>query len=118
MFLTAREASDINPAFQSRIDLFLPFNNLVAKMRRQIWQSSIAQVGEDALCSSENINELLDELSEFDLNGHEIENVVKNAKMLALGSGDSGRKISKDKLCLLAKNRILFCQASDTRHRG
>ncbi|KAK6954279.1 hypothetical protein Daesc_004246 [Daldinia eschscholtzii] len=118
LFLTTREASDINPAFQSRIDLFLPFNNLVAKMRRQIWQSSIAPVGEDALCGSENINELLDELSEFDLNGHEIENVVKNAKMLALGSGDSGRKISKDMLCLLAKNRILFCQASDTRHRG
>ncbi|KAI1482837.1 hypothetical protein F4774DRAFT_428242 [Daldinia eschscholtzii] len=118
LFLTTREASDINPAFQSRIDLFLPFNNLVAKMRRQIWQSSITQVGEDALCGSENINELLDELSDLDLNSHEIENVVKNDKMLALGSGDSGRKISKDMLCLLAKNRILFRQASDTRHRG
>ncbi|KAI1469906.1 P-loop containing nucleoside triphosphate hydrolase protein [Daldinia caldariorum] len=106
LLLTAREASSIDPAFQ--IDLFLAFGPLTAQMRRQIWQSSIENAGEDSsICSSENTDELLYELSKFDLNGHEIEGLVKSVQILALGSEDSGRKVSKDTLCLLAKNRIL-----------
>ncbi|KAI1808269.1 P-loop containing nucleoside triphosphate hydrolase protein [Daldinia bambusicola] len=107
MFLTARETNGIDPPFRTSIDLFVPFAPLTSGIRRQIWQSFIENVGEDSFIYSSENADLLNELSEFDLNGHEIERLVKSAQILALGSEGSGRKVSIDTLCLLAKSRIL-----------
>ncbi|KAI0135159.1 P-loop containing nucleoside triphosphate hydrolase protein [Daldinia grandis] len=107
LFLTVNEANDIDPAVQSRIDHFMPYSPLDIQMRRQIWRDLIEHPGEDNfICSLEDMDDVLSELSKFDLNGHEINSIVNSARMIALGSEDTDNKVSLDTLCLLAHNRI------------
>ncbi|KAI0147924.1 P-loop containing nucleoside triphosphate hydrolase protein [Hypoxylon sp. NC0597] len=101
LFLTTNRVESIDHAFQSRIDLFLPYNDLTKQARRHVWEGLLDRVEH----SLDVTDEELDNLSEFHLNGREIKNVVKSAHILWLGSDDNQTSPS-DRLYSLAKNRI------------
>ncbi|OTA64797.1 P-loop containing nucleoside triphosphate hydrolase protein [Hypoxylon sp. EC38] len=101
LFLTTNRVESIDHAFQSRIDLFLPYNDLSKQARRHVWEGLLARLGH----TLDVTEEALDNLSELHLNGREIKNIVKSAHMLRLGSDDDQTSPS-DHLYSIAKNRI------------
>lgn len=102
LFLTTNRASDIDFAFQSRVDLFLPYYELTAEARLKIWHNFIDRAGRDAF-SSANMEGDLEKLSLLCLNGREIKNLVKTSQLLSQKSGGFG---SMEKLCFLAEKRV------------
>ncbi|KAH6871416.1 P-loop containing nucleoside triphosphate hydrolase protein [Thelonectria olida] len=109
LFLTTNRISSIDHAFQSRVDLFLPYHDLTNKARRQVWENFIDRAGRDRF---EVTAESLDKLSELSLNGREIKNLIKSAQLLSLKSGD---KVPMERLFLLADKRVqaLKCLEGD-----
>jgi hypothetical protein len=100
IFLTTNRISSIDHAFQSRVDLFLPYRDLSSSARRQVWDNFIDRAGRDKF---ELTDSSLDELSKLQLNGREIKNLIKSAQLLSLK--DSG-KVPVDRLLLLADKRV------------
>ncbi|KAG8159225.1 hypothetical protein KVR01_010886 [Diaporthe batatas] len=99
-FLTTNRISSLDHAFQSRVDLFLPYRDLKPEARRQVWENFINRAG-DKQFDVDSAG--LDELSNIQLNGREIKNLIKSAHLLTLKGGE---KITKDRLKMLAENRI------------
>ncbi|KAI1383407.1 P-loop containing nucleoside triphosphate hydrolase protein [Hypoxylon trugodes] len=85
LFLTTNRATQIDHAFQSRIDLFLPYQDLGKDVRRKIWANFLERTGNNGFPV---VDEMLDKLAEIKLNGREIKNLIKSAHMLVLGSDD------------------------------
>ena len=100
IFLTTNRVSSIDHAFQSRVDLFLPYHDLSNEARRQVWENFIDRAGRDKFDLDE---ESLKKLSSFDLNGREIKNLIKSAQLLSLKSGE---KVSMERLHMLADKRV------------
>lgn len=99
-FLTTNRISSLDHAFQSRVDLFLPYRDLKPEARRQVWDNFIKRAGDKQF----DVDAAgLDELANIPLNGREIKNLIKSAHLLTLKGGE---KISKDRLKMLAENRI------------
>ncbi|KAM5353409.1 hypothetical protein ACJ41O_000059 [Fusarium nematophilum] len=96
-FLTTNRTASIDPAFQSRVDLFLPYKDLTVPARRQVWRNFITRAGGDV--SAEH----LDTLAEIHLNGREIKNLIKSVHLLSLKGGG---KMQIDRLLMLARNRV------------
>ncbi|KAF4472976.1 Fidgetin 1 [Fusarium albosuccineum] len=96
-FLTTNRTASIDPAFQSRVDLFLPYKDLTVPARKQVWQNFIIRAGGDVS------PEQLDKLAEIQLNGREIKNLIKSAHLLSLKGGG---KMQIDRLLMLAQNRV------------
>ncbi|XXH05437.1 hypothetical protein Hte_011864 [Hypoxylon texense] len=84
LFLTTNRATTIDAAFESRIDLIIPYDDLDQAARRQIWVSFASKLvgGTHELCGTD-----FDELSQRKLNGREIKSTVKTALMLANSEG-------------------------------
>ncbi|RSL99891.1 hypothetical protein CEP52_009419 [Fusarium oligoseptatum] len=100
-FLTTNRITSIDPAFESRVDLFLPYKDLTVKARRKVWENFINCTGCDRSdISSEN----LDELAKISLNGREIKNLIKSAHLLSLKSGGV---LKAERLFQLAQNRMM-----------
>ncbi|KAK6852737.1 hypothetical protein PG990_010388 [Apiospora arundinis] len=100
LFLTTNRISSIDHAFQSRVDLFLPYHDLTNAARRQVWENFIDRAGRDKF----DINdESLEKLSQLNLNGREIKNLIKSAQLLSLKSGG---KVPMDRLYMLADKRV------------
>ncbi|KAI1414769.1 P-loop containing nucleoside triphosphate hydrolase protein [Hypoxylon sp. FL1857] len=104
LFLTTNRVESIDYAFQSRIDLFLPYNDLSQEARRRVWEAFIERLEEDKETLNITDNDL-DRLSELKLNGREIKNIVKSAHLLWLGTNNDNVSPS-DHLYMLARNRI------------
>jgi SpoVK/Ycf46/Vps4 family AAA+-type ATPase len=102
LFLTTNRASDIDFAFQSRVDLFLPYYELTAAARLKIWSNFIDRAGRDGF-SSANMEADLEKLSRLSLNGREIKNLVKTSQLLSQKAGGFG---SMEKLYFLAEKRV------------
>ncbi|KAH9987836.1 hypothetical protein F4779DRAFT_611294 [Xylariaceae sp. FL0662B] len=100
LFLTTNRISSIDHAFQSRVDLFLPYHDLSPEARRQVWKSFIDRAGRDKF---EIDDDSLDKLSQLCLNGREIKNLIKSAQLLSLKSGD---KVPMNRLYMLANKRV------------
>jgi hypothetical protein len=100
IFLTTNRISSIDHAFQSRVDLFLPYRNLTSEARRQVWENFINHAGRDKF---ELNDDSLDELSKLQLNGREIKNLIKSAQLLSLKNCG---KVPVDRLLLLADKRV------------
>jgi SpoVK/Ycf46/Vps4 family AAA+-type ATPase len=98
-FLTTNRMASIDRAFQSRVDLFLPYADLTAAARRQVWENFIRRAGLDKF---EVSGADLDRLAQVKLNGREIKNLIKSAHLLTLKSSE---KIGMERLSMLAKNR-------------
>ncbi|KAK7990180.1 hypothetical protein PG989_010495 [Apiospora arundinis] len=96
LFLTTNRMESIDAAFQSRIDLMLPFDPLTREARHDRFGV---------------YPEELEELAAMDLNGREIKNLVKMALVLHVaedkGQGaDNNTKVIGGNLLKLAKMRI------------
>ncbi|KAI0453612.1 P-loop containing nucleoside triphosphate hydrolase protein [Xylaria acuta] len=100
MFLTTNRISSIDPAFQSRIDLFLPYHNLSSEARREIWCNFIERAGRDKF---DITDESLDKLSQLPVNGREIKNLIKSVQLLSFKSGS---KISMERVYMLVERRV------------
>ncbi|KAK7957074.1 uncharacterized protein PG986_006296 [Apiospora aurea] len=100
LFLTTNRISSIDHAFQSRVDLFLPYHDLTNAARRQVWENFIDRAGRDKFDINE---ESLEKLSHLNLNGREIKNLIKSAQLLSLKSGG---KVPMDRVYMLADKRV------------
>jgi hypothetical protein len=83
--LTSSRAHAFDEAVTSRIQVPLDFGNLDQTSRKKIWQNFMDMLEEDG--GAANFEELrlhLDDLSEMNLNGHQIRNAFKTAKELAM----------------------------------
>ncbi|KAH9883598.1 P-loop containing nucleoside triphosphate hydrolase protein [Xylariomycetidae sp. FL2044] len=100
LFLTTNRISSIDHAFQSRVDLFLPYRDLSSEARRTVWENFIERAGRDKF---EVSGASLAKLSQLNLNGREIKNLIKSAQLLSL---KSGAKVPMDRLYMLADKRV------------
>ena len=79
MFMTTNRVEAMDPAFQSRIHLTIPYRDLGKAVRLQIWAHFHQPTGQRSIMGDDD----LEELSQLDLNGREIKNLVKTAQLLA-----------------------------------
>ncbi|KAG5783998.1 hypothetical protein H9Q73_002356 [Fusarium xylarioides] len=79
MFLTTNRVSTFDPAFESRIHLTIHYPNLDYTSRLHIWETFV-NTGTDGNSLSKDE---LDKLAGVELNGRQIKNVVKTARLLA-----------------------------------
>ncbi|KAH8892780.1 P-loop containing nucleoside triphosphate hydrolase protein [Thozetella sp. PMI_491] len=100
LFLTTNRISSIDHAFQSRVDLFLPYRDLTSSARRLVWENFIEHAGRDKFDIDDAA---LDKLSQLNLNGREIKNLIKSAQLLGL---KSGQKVPTGRLYMLADKRV------------
>ena len=100
LFLTTNRFSRIDHAFQSRVDLFLPYRDLGVAARRQVWHNFLEHFGRDKfeLAASD-----LDRLADLPLNGREIKNLLKTAQLLSVRSGG---RVKAKRLYMLADKRV------------
>jgi len=102
LFLTTNRFSRIDHAFQSRVDLFLPYRDLDAAARRQVWTNFFEHFGRERFDVGAGD---LDRLSQLPLNGREIENLIKSAQMLDSRAAPGGR-VTVERLYMLADKRV------------
>ncbi|RSL64478.1 hypothetical protein CEP54_004705 [Fusarium duplospermum] len=81
MFLTTNRVSSFDPAFESRIHLTIHYPNLDANSRLHIWKTFV-KTETGGVSEAE-----LEELAKEELNGRQIKNVVKTARLLASEEG-------------------------------
>lgn len=79
MILTTNRVQTFDPAFQSRIHISINYPDLSMESRRTIWQKFLATSAPDhAITASQ-----LQQLSRKELNGRQIKNILKIARLLA-----------------------------------
>lgn len=81
MFLTTNKIKNIDDAFQSRIDIILPYGDLNAEARLQVWVNFINKSGGTELfdLTERQVQQLA---KDYHLNGREIKNLVKSALLV------------------------------------
>jgi SpoVK/Ycf46/Vps4 family AAA+-type ATPase len=84
IFLTTNRVNCIDPAFNSRIHMSLPYPELSMESRRKVWTNFLNSLKVDTQAVDEKA---LDTLAALDLNGRQIKNVVKMAGLLAIAEG-------------------------------
>ncbi|KAI9706210.1 MAG: hypothetical protein M1820_004971 [Bogoriella megaspora] len=81
MILTTNRPSNIDPAFESRIDVTLAYNELTQVDRRNVWRNFIKGIPPKEIdISDENIESLAD----IELDGRQINSAIKTGRLLAL----------------------------------
>jgi hypothetical protein len=82
MFLTTNKIENIDDAFQSRIDLILPYGDLTAEARLQVWVNFINKSGGAGIfdLTEQQVHQLA---QNYQLNGREIKNLVKSSLLVA-----------------------------------
>ncbi|OQE39769.1 hypothetical protein PENCOP_c006G00864 [Penicillium coprophilum] len=78
LFLTTNRAEHIDPAFESRIHISIRYPQLTPESRRQIWSHFIVARGIQEFSDDE-----LDYVSNLELNGRQVKNVLKTAHLMA-----------------------------------
>ena len=83
MFLTTNRVSTFDAAFQSRIHLTIDYPKLDLHSKKLIWQTFVRPQS-DAPRYGSNIREKdINSLAKTDMNGREIKNTIKTARLLA-----------------------------------
>lgn len=100
LFPTTNRFSPIDQAFQSRVDLFLPYYDLDATARRQVWHNFFEHFGRERFDVGATD---VDRLAELPLNGREIKNLLKSAQLL---SARREGKVTAERLYMLAEMRV------------
>ncbi|KAM5349708.1 hypothetical protein ACJ41O_006213 [Fusarium nematophilum] len=85
MFLTTNRVASFDPAFESRIHLTIDYPKLNFDSRRHVWETFLRRGSETSRLSDDDIEKLAGE----ELNGRQIKNVVKTARLLATSEGTS-----------------------------
>jgi hypothetical protein len=79
MFLTTNRVQTFDPAFQSRIHISLDYPGLTIDSRKTVWKNFL-----DSSSQKHTIDKAqLAELARMDLNGRQIKNILKIARLLA-----------------------------------
>ena len=86
LFLTTNRVETMDVAFQSRIHVAIKYEPLSSPVRRQIWQNFINRLDDKELKAKKELQEALDDLQEWPLNGRQIRNVLSIAESSALGN--------------------------------
>lgn len=81
MFLTTNRPRSLDPAFESRLDLIIPYPDLDTTARRTVWKTFITS---DPVSTRGFQDVHFDTLAEYKCNGREIKNIVKIARLLAV----------------------------------
>lgn len=81
--MTTNRVKVFDQAFQSRIHLSLHYAELPRDARERLWGAFLKKTGNTQLCFQHPTTAQLRKLSEQDLNGRQIKNVVKLAVTLA-----------------------------------
>lgn len=85
LFLTTNRVANIDAAFQSRIHISIEYPQLSYSSRRHVWLNFIALgTGQSHGFSDSD----LDLLAKYEMNGRDIKNVLKTAKLLASRQGN------------------------------
>ena len=80
MFLTTNRVSTFDAAFQSRIHLTIDYPKLDLHSKKLIWQTFVRPQSD----AGSNIREKdINALAKTDMNGREIKNTIKTARLLA-----------------------------------
>ncbi|PVH97971.1 P-loop containing nucleoside triphosphate hydrolase protein [Periconia macrospinosa] len=90
LFLTTNRLSTMDSAFQSRIHIAIKFNPLGRNARRAIWKAFIERLDDTESIGQDELLDNIETMSEWDLNGREIRNVMTIAQRLALAKRKSG----------------------------
>ena len=84
LFLTTNRVENIDAAFQSRIHVSMEYTELSESSRRHVWENFLkASTPPDQQPLSGFTDEQLSILAGYRMNGREIKNVLKTAKLLA-----------------------------------
>jgi ATP-dependent 26S proteasome regulatory subunit len=83
LILTTNRVGTFDEAFKSRIQLALHFENLTVKSRMQIWRNFLDACAAEQDVDRNEIEERLDELAAYKMNGRQIRNVVTTSRQLA-----------------------------------
>ena len=79
MFLTSNRSKDFDAAFESRIHLTIHYPPLDIPSRLHVWKTFV-QMGE---LESRLSEEDLETLAKIEVNGRQIKNIVKTARLLS-----------------------------------
>jgi ATP-dependent 26S proteasome regulatory subunit len=79
MFLTTNRVNTFDPAFQSRIHISLDYQELSIDSRRTVWKNFLDSSAQEHTITSGQ----LDSLARMSLNGRQIKNILKIARLLA-----------------------------------
>lgn len=109
LFLTTNRVSVFDAAFQSRIHLTLHYQRLDKVARRKVWQILLERARAYPGISEED----LDILAEEQLNGRQIKNAVKGAKLLAIAD-DIALNVDHIKLVLRVMRKSQSLDAFST----
>ncbi|KAK3302765.1 P-loop containing nucleoside triphosphate hydrolase protein [Chaetomium strumarium] len=113
LFLTTNRFSRIDHAFQSRVDLFLPYHDLDAATRTQVWHNFLEHFG-GADKFDVTPRDVADRFAALPLNGREIKNLLKSAQLLT--ARREGGKVKAETLALLAEKRVAALRMLEERH--
>ena len=83
MFLTTNRVSTFDGAFQSRIHLTIDYPKLDLHSKMLIWQTFVQPPSDASRYSSKIKEKDIKTLARIDMNGREIKNTVKTARLLA-----------------------------------
>ncbi|OMP85143.1 ATPase family AAA domain-containing protein 3B [Diplodia seriata] len=83
MFLTTNRVAAFDPAFESRIHLTIDYPKLDLPSRLHVWKTFVRPSDEGSRYASSITEEQLESLAAADMNGRQIKNVVKTARLLA-----------------------------------
>ena len=83
MFLTTNRVNAFDPAFESRIHLSIDFPKLDFDSRLHVWRTFVRPKNTESKYTSNIGDEDLKQLAIAELNGRQIKNVVKTARLLA-----------------------------------
>jgi SpoVK/Ycf46/Vps4 family AAA+-type ATPase len=109
LFLTTNRINSMDHAFQSRIQIAIPYTELTRTQREAVWtsllNSNLIDVTEhDKAIITENVRAL----SEHQLNGRQIRNTLKLAFFLALHDITSDRKVQLKHIEKALKEALQF----------
>jgi hypothetical protein len=79
MFLTTNRVQTFDQAFQSRIHISLDYQELSINSRRTVWSNFLESSPQEHCIT----NKELDELARMNMNGRQIKNILKIARLLA-----------------------------------
>lgn len=83
MFLTTNRVQTFDPAFQSRIHISLDYQELSLESRRMVWKNFLDSSVQEHSISKQQLNEL----ARMNMNGRQIKNILKIARLLATRKG-------------------------------
>ncbi|KAF2261423.1 P-loop containing nucleoside triphosphate hydrolase protein [Lojkania enalia] len=79
MFLTTNRVQTFDPAFQSRIHISLDYQELSIDSRRTVWKNFLESSQQEHTINKRQ----LDDLARMNMNGRQIKNILKIARLLA-----------------------------------